>query len=454
MASAPSSSAPASVPLPSGMTIPAGAVVDQGQGNINPTPTVSASSGGPANSGPTNIQPGQNVPNPTNIPTTVANPGGAAPGTSAPQTTLQPVKTSSQIQSEADALASQPVSTTSNTRTSSQIESDFQNYLTKLGNPPTAPDTTTEQTNLNATPGGVNDIQSQLSDASATYASLENSIQQKQASAASKPGVIAALINGRMKMISAEDASALAGAKANVSALTTSLKNANTAVQTIMKNTQTDYTNSVKAYDDAYTKAYQAFTSAESNMTKDQAAASANAKVIISSFKGSAAGVNSITPDQEAQWNVIETQAGLPQGFIKAAVQAELNITKWVKGSDGNIYVEGVDPNGIPYTAKVGYGGGTTAQANANNGSSKTATKSDIQSMSSSLDGVKGTDGYISPSDWETAMNAWTNAGYSASSFITDFKNYANPQDVYTGLGGNKKANPTATSAALSTGFQ
>ena len=282
----------------------------------------------------------------------------APPNTGTPgQPTGQ--KTAAQIQAETDKLASQPIADNTNpTRTSSKIESDFQSYLDKLGAPPTPPDSNSVQTNAE-TSLGVDSIKQNITTLNDQYTALTNDLQNRQATEASKPGVVATIINGRMQMLSAEDSKALNDLKARISSANTDYKNANTAVQSIMKNAQTDYTNASKAYNDAYTKAYQVFTSAESQLTKEQASASANAKVIISSFKGSSTGIHSITPEQETEWNNLELQAGLPTGFIKAAVQAELNVDKWVKGTDGNMYVQGYDANGVPFTAKVGSVGGT-----------------------------------------------------------------------------------------------
>lgn len=267
-------------------------------------------------------------------------------------------KSAAQIQAEADTLHAQPIADNSaGTRSSSKIESNFQTYLDKLGARPTPPDSNTVQTNAE-NQVGLSGIQSNLKNLTDQRTALENDLQNRQAGEASKPGVVATIVNGRMRMLSATDSKALNDLKAQISSASTDYKNANTAVQSIMKNTQTDYTNASKAYDDVYTKAYQAFTASESRLSKEQASASANAKVIISSFKGSSAGINSITPEEETQWNNLEMQAELPTGFIKAAVQAELNVDKWVKGTDGNMYVYTFGPDGNPVIAKAGSVGG------------------------------------------------------------------------------------------------
>jgi len=67
----------------------------------------------------------------------------------------------------------------------------------------------------------------------------------------------------------------------------------------------------------------------------------------------------------------------------------------------------------------------------------KVSTSDAISGMESELGSVKGTDGYINPNDWATAMNAWMGKGLTAASFISNFKKYANtadPTNNYTGL--------------------
>jgi hypothetical protein len=59
----------------------------------------------------------------------------------------------------------------------------------------------------------------------------------------------------------------------------------------------------------------------------------------------------------------------------------------------------------------------------------KTTTKEAITSMKSEIAQVAGSDGYMSPQDYKTALDAWQKAGYSAASFKTNFSNYINPAD-------------------------
>lgn len=447
--------APNSLPGGSAAPVPAG---QQGAGNIPAT-----------NTGMTPVQPtGTSVrtavnPSPTSPPT---DPNGnpipqytpaqiAALKQSVEQTAnsegsaLSSVPTTSSSSSSSTATASGGASGT--TPPASTDDFDLSSAIASLGPAPTAPDLNADTQTQNGTPGGVNDLQSQLNDLNTQLASAQDQAATEADTAqqaGSIKGVVSTIINGQIKSISAQSAAAIKTLQTQITQTKTLLTQAQTAVKTFITNENTDYTHALTAYEDAYSKTITVYQDEMTDQNRVETTAKANAQVIINSYKGSSVGINSITSDMQAQWASLEQQAGLPPGTIYAAVKNELTITKFTKGSDGNMYVSGIDGSGNPYTAEVGYAGGTAAGANKANGTTATPAKSDISSMSSELSTVKGTDGYISPSDWQTALTAWTNAGYSATSFISNFKNFANPNDVYSGLAGNKKASGASSNAS------
>lgn len=57
--------------------------------------------------------------------------------------------------------------------------------------------------------------------------------------------------------------------------------------------------------------------------------------------------------------------------------------------------------------------------------------KKDIESMASAISGVTGGDGFVSPPDYKYAKDQWVKGGYSADEFDRIFSNYRNPNDVY-----------------------
>ena len=262
---------------------------------------------------------------------------------------------------------------------------DLGSILSKL-TPPTPPNMGVIQSQAE-TQQGVLGIQGRLTQLNDQLTQAQNDIQNRQAQEASKPGVIASIINGRMRMISAEQSKALNDLKLQIRNETTQLHQANTAVQAIMKNSQTDFNNAEKQYQDSFNDAIKVYSAEETQKNKAQTTAKANAQVIINSFKGSSTGFNSITPDQKAQWATLETQAGLPAGTIETAVRNELNITKFTKGSDGNMYITGTDNNGVPYTAKIegSYGAGSGTKPKTTPSPEEKAKQATIKSFNADL---------------------------------------------------------------------
>lgn len=345
---------------------------------------------------------------------------------------VAPQKTAAQIQAETDALAAQPLASDTGTRTSAKIADTFQSYLDNLSTPlpaqPTSPSSATDQTNAeNAV--GVPAIQQNLSTLQDQMTKLQNDLQNRQAGEASKPGVVASIINGRMTMLSAQDSKALNDLKLQITEANTQLTQANAAVKTIMANSQTDYKNAEAQYQFDYTKALTAYHDEVAAGDKAQASAKANAQVIINSYKGSAAGFDAVTDTEKSQWGMLELQAGLPAGTIEAAVKAELNIQKFVKGSDGNMYVTGTDAQGVPFTAKVtgSYGAGTGTATGTTGGAgawTKQQLNANTAKMSASLDAAKGADGFVSNADYAAAQSDWIQAGGTVASFTAAFKAY------------------------------
>lgn len=266
--------------------------------------------------------------------------------------TATPQLTAAQIQAQADALESAPVASgSSSVRTSAQIESDFEDSIAAMGSQPTPPDANAEQTAA-GNEYGLPALQSQLAQLQSQAISDEGSLS------GSGMGGVASLVNGRIKVIGAQYA-------AQIKDVQSQITNANTAITALMKNNQSSYEDAEAQWNDEYKVALGVYTAAENNLTKTQTQALAAQKVIVSSYAGNPTGaVGSITPDEISTWNNLDLQTGfLPVGTTLAAVMNKLNITKFVKGSDGNAYVEGFD-SGVPYTALVGDVGGTTAEAN------------------------------------------------------------------------------------------
>jgi hypothetical protein len=64
-------------------------------------------------------------------------------------------------------------------------------------------------------------------------------------------------------------------------------------------------------------------------------------------------------------------------------------------------------------------------------------TSDAISKIGGVMSTLTGPDGYISPVDWQNALNEWMAAGHTESTFATNFKSYANTKDKtqhYAGL--------------------
>lgn len=242
-------------------------------------------------------------------------------------------------------------SATTNTPIGSTMDNfDLSAVIKGLGSAPIAPDMSKVQSDAESA-AGIPDIQNNITTLTDQYTNLQNELQNSQAQEASKPGVVASIVNGRMKMLSAEQSKALNDLKANISSEHTRLTNANSAVAKIMANTKSDYQTASTNYNQAYTRAISLFNAQESKMSRDQTRASANAKVIIDSYKGTS-NSSKITDNDRAQWTNLETQAGLPSGFIEAAIKAEstsgVKVDHWTTDAQGNTYAYGTDASGKP----------------------------------------------------------------------------------------------------------
>lgn len=114
-------------------------------------------------------------------------------------------------------------------------------------------------------------------------------------------------------------------------------------------------------------------------------------------------------------------------------------------------YLFPVDSSGktqIDPTKPLSYYAYAPVPAKTSSASTAATPKASVaaQSMAQQLNSVKGTDGYISPNDYETALQAWVNEGYTATSFKSYFSAYKNPDDTYSD--DTKKSTTSSTSSS------
>jgi hypothetical protein len=134
------------------------------------------------------------------------------------------------------------------------------------------------------------------------------------------------------------------------------------------------------------------------------------------------------TAANKAKLAALESQAKALAAQAATATKTANTPPKTISGSKtGTTYQW--NPTTHTFDPIISPSGGTTPP--------KPSTADAISSMDSELSGVTGKDGYINPNDWNTALSAWQKQGLSASSFLSNFKKYANtadPTNNYTGL--------------------
>lgn len=196
-------------------------------------------------------------------------------------------------------------------------------------------------------------------------------------------------------------------------------------VKTIMDFTQTDFTNAKSVYDSQFSQALSLMNYAqgvkESEKTDVQRAidnARANLTVITAAMKDGSINPANLTPDQRANINALEVQAGLPIGFtamLKTDPKADVvSITS----NEGQIQVLKRNPDGTMALQTYGTKNTTTTQAKA------TA----ISDMTKRLIDKSGPDGYVSAQTWQDAKALWLSAGYQTTDFDSNFRNrFTNP---------------------------
>ena len=143
----------------------------------------------------------------------------------------------------------------------------------------------------------------------------------------------------------------------------------------------------------------------------------------------------------KAKLSFLEAQAKAQAAQTTAQAKTDNTPPKTIRGANGETFQ--YDPTTGQFN-QILPGKGTTGTG------STSTTGTAISSMSSEIQGLLSTpgysaDGYISPSDWDTALKAWNGKGLSTSSFLSNFKQYANPNDTYTGVTKTKTSSAPAT---------
>jgi len=217
------------------------------------------------------------------------------------------------------------------------------------------------------------------------------------------------------------------------------LQTANDAIENMMNFKKMDYDVAKDRYDTEFAQNIKLFDTIKgvaefesSEQDKEQDNARANLQIIYGSIQDGG-DVNLIDEAQRAKINKLELQAGLPQGFYSNIASQKPDakvLSTTTRSTNGVKYADVLykNPDGSITTQQVRLGADTS-------GSGGKVTESQLlrsarSEIAGQLNGRKGEDGYVSPSDYKTARSAWVSKGFSAQDFDESFGNeYVNPDD-------------------------
>ncbi len=209
-------------------------------------------------------------------------------------------------------------------QTATEILTDVKGSgLLPTGQAPATPDLTKAYTDLLAEKG-VDAIQKSIIDLKAQQDTLAAQLRTNVAAERDKP-VATNVIEGRISEQQRQSQEQYEFVGRQLSRKTDELNSALTNVKTIMDLKQTDYSNASAAYNKQFDQAISTFNlirgiqqDQKSAADRAQDNARANAQIYVNALKDGNIDLASMSPDQKAQLNKLEVQAGFPVGFFSS----------------------------------------------------------------------------------------------------------------------------------------
>jgi predicted nucleic acid-binding Zn-ribbon protein len=293
----------------------------------------------------------------------------------------------------------------------------------------------------------INDLETQLSNLNTQLSTLESN-KQARVNAERGKTVATNVIEGRVSEVERQENERMSAIEDQITTITNQLNTKYNIINTLMTLTQKDYDNAVASYDSelknniAMLNLVQGIDEAAKSEAEQKAdTARANLQIVYNAITSGGSSISDLTSDQQTLISKLEVQAGLPTGFYKTLEQTEpdskvVTTANWTS-ADNKEYVSVVTQNkqtGEIKTKNYLLGASTSSTNKATENELKTYYK---QNMAAALDKVIGTDGYVSPENWATALKSWTtNTPYTAQDFVDNFISYVNPKTKlkYTGI--------------------
>lgn len=296
-------------------------------------------------------------------------------------------------------------------------------------------DTLSKQFNLDTINKQVNDLQSAID------AETANTLKGTQLEE-SKP-VALNVISGRVDERQRIQNDKISTLNLQLSSLQRYQTSANNIIALRMSLSQQDFQNEKAAYQDEFNNNLQIYNTIQTKEAQrddlaykiqqdNKAAASANLTSYVNLITSGNIDYSSLVPAQKTEIGQLEATAGLPPGFIasiKPAPGANIkSITTRNVGGQQYADVISIDANGQPVVDSRYIGQVDQTATKASTTDLSEAKQADLGALGTSLDKVKGTDGYVSPGDFRKYMDIWTEAGYSRSDFLDQFSGAVNPE--------------------------
>lgn len=329
-------------------------------------------------------------------------------------------------------------------QSASEIAEELRNSGILPRDPAPTPPSLTEQYTKLTQEAGVDAIQTSIRDLKAKQDELAAGLRTNTAAEQGKP-VATNIIQGRIteqERIAREDYDFVSR---QLSRKTDELNSAMGNIQMIMQFTQTDYQNAAQSYATQFEQAISTFNlirgiqqDQKNDIQRAQDNARANAQIMVNMITAGNLSVNDLPPDQMAQLNKLEVQAGLPAGFFGAIrMDPDANVL-FTNTNDGITQVGIRNADGSVSVQSYGTrtGGGGSGGTGGKPGSSESLSLA-ISEMNSKITSKLNSYGDISPANWSAALNSWLSAGFKKDDFVRNFGQYAdtNRGDFATAYG-------------------
>lgn len=294
---------------------------------------------------------------------------------------------------------------------------------------------------------GIGAIETSISELKAEQDAIASQLQVNKTAETGKP-VAKNVIQGRISQQEQEAQDQYDFVSRKLARKQEEMNSALGNIQMIMQFTQTDYQNASQSYNTQFEQAISTINlvrgiqqDQKDDMQRAQDNARANAQIMVNMITKGNLSLDNLPPDQQAQLNKLEVQAGLPLGFF-SAVKMDANANVLFTNTNNGITQVGIR-NADGTVSVQSYGTKSSGSGSgAKPGSSEALAEATAQ-MAQKIGSRANSYGHIGPNDWQEALSRWLAAGFKREDFIKNFGQYADYnrgdfQSVY----GFKNPNP------------